>query len=52
MPIVMATAVVVTGNHYILDIVAGYVVAAVGMGIAVAVREHGWRVRHRLPASA
>ena len=52
MPIVMATAVVVTGNHYILDIVAGYVVAAAGMGIAVAVREHGWRVRHRLPASA
>ena len=52
MPIVMAMAVVVTGNHYILDIVGGYVVAAVGMGIAVAVREHGWRVWQWLPASA
>jgi len=52
MPIVMAMAVVVTGNHYILDIVGGYVVAAAGMGIAVAVREHGWRVWQWLPASA
>ncbi len=52
LPIVMAMAVVVTGNHYILDIVAGYVVAALGMGAALAVREHGWRVRRALPASA
>jgi membrane-associated phospholipid phosphatase len=51
-PIVMAMAVVVTGNHYILDIAGGYVVAAAGMGIAVAAREHGWRVRQWLPASA
>ncbi len=53
LPIVMAMAVVVTGNHYILDIVAGYVVAAVGMGVALAMREHGWRVwRSAIPASA
>ncbi len=52
MPIVMAMAVVVTGNHYILDIVGGYVVAATGMGLAVAMREHGWRVWQWLPASA
>ncbi len=52
LPIIMAMAVIVTGNHYILDIVGGYVVAAVGMGIAVAVREHGWRVWQWLPASA
>jgi membrane-associated phospholipid phosphatase len=51
-PIVMATAVVVTGNHYILDIVGGYVVAALGMGAALAVREHGWRFWQWLPASA
>ena len=44
MPIVMAAAVVVTGNHYILDIVAGYVVAAAGMWFALALRERGWRV--------
>lgn len=52
LPIVMAMAVVVTGNHYILDIVAGYVVAAVGMGLALALREHGRRVWRALPASA
>ena len=52
LPIVMAMAVVVTGNHYILDVVAGYVVAAMGMGVALAVREHGWRVWRALPATA
>ena len=52
MPIVMATAVVVTGNHYILDIVGGYVAAALGMWVALLVREHAWRVGQLLPASA
>lgn len=52
LPIVMAGAVVVTGNHYILDIIGGYVVAALGIGIALAVRDHGWRVWRALPAYA
>jgi len=52
MPIVMALAVIVTGNHYFLDVAGGYVVAAVGMSVALALRDHGWRVWQWLPASA
>ena len=52
MPILMATAVVVTGNHYILDIVAGYAVAAAGMWVALMVKDHGWRLRQWLPSDS
>jgi hypothetical protein len=49
---------VVTGNHWILDAVAGYVVGMIGLGLAVLARREGWRVREffqeafRTPARA
>ena len=58
MPLMMSVTVVVTGNHWILDAVAGYAVGAVGLGLAVLARREGWRVRQffaeafRAPASA
>ena len=48
MPLMMALSVVATGNHFILDIVAGYVVACIGLGGAVLLRDHGWRVSRLL----
>ncbi len=44
MPIMMAISVVVTGNHFILDIVAGYIVAGIGLAAALLIRDHGWKV--------
>jgi membrane-associated phospholipid phosphatase len=44
MPVLMGISVVVTGNHFILDILAGYVVAAIGLGAAVLIRDHAARV--------
>jgi membrane-associated phospholipid phosphatase len=56
-PLLMSTTVVVTGNHWILDCVAGYVVGMTGLGVAILLRNEGWRVRELLmppsrPASA
>ncbi len=48
MPLVMTITVVLTGNHWILDAVAGYAVGAIGLGIAVLCRRSGWRVRQLL----
>ena len=45
MPLIMSITVVVTGNHWILDAVAGYIVGAIGLGAAVLIRNSGWRVR-------
>jgi len=45
MPLVMSATVVLTGNHWILDCVAGYAVGATGLGLAVLARKEGWRVR-------
>ena len=42
MPVMMALSVVATGNHFILDIAAGYVVAGIGLGAAVLLRDHAW----------
>jgi membrane-associated phospholipid phosphatase len=44
MPVLMGIAVVVTGNHFILDILAGYIVAGIGLGAAVALRDYGGKV--------
>ena len=44
MPVLMAISVVVTGNHFILDIVAGYFVAGIGLTAAVALRDHAWKL--------
>jgi membrane-associated phospholipid phosphatase len=44
LPVLMAISVVVTGNHFILDIVAGYIVAGIGLCVAVLLRDHGWKV--------
>jgi len=52
LPIVMAMAVVVTGNHYILDIVAGYFVAALGTWTALLLRGQSWPLRSRIAAPA
>ncbi|HUF53889.1 MAG TPA: phosphatase PAP2 family protein [Dehalococcoidia bacterium] len=48
MPLIMTATVVVTGNHWILDAIAGYVVAMVGLGVAILLRNEGWRVRQWL----
>ncbi|HEY5640408.1 MAG TPA: phosphatase PAP2 family protein [Dehalococcoidia bacterium] len=48
MPLVMSTTVVVTGNHWILDVFAGYAVGMVGLGGALLMRREGWRLRQLL----
>jgi hypothetical protein len=48
MPLVMATTVVVTGNHWILDAIAGYFVGMIGLGAALLLRNEGWRLRQLL----
>jgi membrane-associated phospholipid phosphatase len=40
----MGLAVVVTGNHFILDVAAGTAVALVGLWAAVVLDRHGGRV--------
>lgn len=42
MPVIMSITVIVTGNHFIVDIVAGAVVAFVGYALALQVEKHGW----------
>ncbi|MGE5597076.1 MAG: phosphatase PAP2 family protein [Hyphomicrobiales bacterium] len=49
-PIAMFLAVVMTGNHFILDAVAGAVVSFAGLGVAVAIAEARPYVRGRLAA--
>ena len=44
MPISMALAVIVTGNHFILDVVAGTVVSLFGLWVAVLLDRHGHRI--------
>lgn len=58
MPLLMSVTVIVTGNHYFLDIVGGIVVAMVGLFAALQIERHGERVwslifgsRERAPAS-
>jgi len=45
MPLVMSITVVVTGNHWILDCVFGYVVGAIGLGLALLAKRESSRVR-------
>jgi hypothetical protein len=40
MPMAMAFAVVATANHFVLDVVAGMLVACVGLAVAVALERH------------
>jgi hypothetical protein len=51
MPLVMSVTVIVTGNHYVLDVFAGYLVAAIGLGAALLLRDHGWRIAQALGGS-
>jgi len=37
-------AVVATGNHFILDVLAGTVVALIGLGLALLVQRYGSRL--------
>jgi hypothetical protein len=48
MPLLMSTTVVVTGNHWILDCVAGYAVGMIGLGLAILARKEAWRLRQLL----
>jgi len=48
MPLLMSTTVVVTGNHWILDCVAGYAVGMIGLGLAIVARKEAWRLRQLL----
>jgi hypothetical protein len=48
MPLLMSVTVVLTGNHWILDCVAGYAVGAAGLGLAILARKEGWRIRQAL----
>lgn len=45
MPLVMSATVVVTGNHWIMDVIAGYAAGMIGLGVALVLRKEGWRVR-------
>jgi membrane-associated phospholipid phosphatase len=45
MPLLMSITVVVTGNHWILDAVAGYIVGMIGLAGALLLRREGWRFR-------
>ena len=44
MPAAMFVAVVATGNHFILDVLAGTVVALIGLGLALLVQRYGSRL--------
>jgi membrane-associated phospholipid phosphatase len=44
MPAAMLFSVVATGNHFILDVMAGTVVALGGLGIAYLIEKHGHRL--------
>ena len=46
-PLAMFFAVVMTGNHFILDAVAGAVVSVAGLGIAYAVHQAHERLKQR-----
>jgi membrane-associated phospholipid phosphatase len=48
MPVAMLLAVVVTGNHFFLDVVAGTVVALGGLGIAYLIEKFGPRLWHMI----
>ncbi len=44
MPVAMALAVIVTGNHFILDVVAGAFVSLFGLWMASVLNRHGHRI--------
>lgn len=48
MPVVMSITVVVTANHYFVDILAGVAVAMVGLYLAVQLDRHGWKFKRLL----
>lgn len=50
-PAAMAYAVVSTGNHWVLDILAGVVLAALGLSVGRSLSRVGarWRLRHAVP---
>ena len=48
MPVAMLFSVVVTGNHFILDVMAGTVVALGGLGIAYLIEKIGPRLWHMI----
>jgi membrane-associated phospholipid phosphatase len=41
----MFVAVVATGNHFIVDVLAGTVVALIGLGLALLLQRYGHRLR-------
>lgn len=45
MPALMSITVVVTGNHYFLDIAGGVMVAMVGLFFAIQLDRHGWKAK-------
>jgi hypothetical protein len=45
MPVLMSITVVVTGNHYFLDIVGGIAVGMAGLLLAQQLECHGWKVK-------
>ena len=51
MPVAMALAVVVTANHYVLDVVAGAVVVLVALSASAALQRRGRRLTAGEPAS-
>ena len=48
MPIAMGLSVIVTGNHFILDVPAGAVVALFGLAVALMLERHGRQIWQRL----
>ena len=52
MPVAMALAVLVTANHYVVDVVAGAAVVLVGLGVATWMRQPVPTLEARGPAAA
>lgn len=48
MPIAMGLSVIVTGNHFILDVPAGALVALFGLAVALMLERHGPQIWQRL----
>jgi len=44
MPVAMSLSVIVTANHFILDVFAGAVVGLIGLSIALIIQRHGWKL--------
>ena len=48
MPVTMGFSVIVTGNHFILDVWVGVAVGLIGLVVALVLEKYGWRIWQRV----